>query len=228
MKKQKIKIKSSEGPKVEIAKATEIAVGDDKDLINGITEEEIENLTKIYLSAYCQIDIPEDASETFNSKTLKKIKRDLKKLSIKERFNTFIKAVNFYGLDSQILLAKSVVEHETAMNMSYRMTKEYGCKTPSEKAIVQIATNAYVRVMENSRIMKASRGKTITFKMIPYFAMISKELDRATRQYESALNTLIRMKTPSIEVNVTAKNAFVAEKQQFNINQKNNENIEPK
>jgi hypothetical protein len=54
---------------------------------------------------------------------------------------------------------------------------------------------------------------------------MSKELDRANRQFITALTTLKQMKTPSIEINVTAKTAFVGKNQQFNANKSNNENI---
>ena len=64
--------------------------------------------------------------------------------------------------------------------------------------------------------------------------MISKELDRANRQFITALTTLKQIKAPSLEINVKTKAAFVAQNQQLNVNptDKNNlnknENIEPK
>jgi hypothetical protein len=61
-----------------------------------------------------------------------------------------------------------------------------------------------------------------------HYSVMSKELDRANRQFITALTTLKQMKAPSIEINVTAKTAFVAENQQFNVNKNNNENIDPK
>jgi hypothetical protein len=57
--------------------------------------------------------------------------------------------------------------------------------------------------------------------------VIGRELDRANRQFISALTTLRQLKAPTPSINVIAKNAFMAGQQQFN-NKNSDENISPK
>lgn len=49
-----------------------------------------------------------------------------------------------------------------------------------------------------------------------FYSIVSKELDRAHRQFESALSTLKQMKVPALAFTVNSKNTFIADKQQFN------------
>ena len=141
-------------------------------------------------------------------------------------------ALCIYGLDTQALLVHSVTDKYMglAVNLVNQLVTEFDCKTPSEKALAQIAAVSYAKSMDYSEEMRNSRA--IKFHSGPlngYFSMIGKEVDRANRTLISALAALKQLKAPSIEFNVTAKTAFVANNQQFNVNQKTNpENIDPK
>ena len=61
---------------------------------------------------------------------------------------------------------------------------------------------------------------------------MSKHIDRANRQFITALTTLKQIKMPSLAISVKTKAAFVAQNQQLNVNPSNknnlNENIKPK
>ena len=65
-----------------------------------------------------------------------------------------------------------------------------------------------------------------------YLGYLSKQMDRAHRQYLSALMTLKQLKAPAIEMNIKTKNTFVAQNQQINATQptesNKNETIDPK
>jgi hypothetical protein len=51
---------------------------------------------------------------------------------------------------------------------------------------------------------------------------ISKDLDRAYRQFASTLTLLREIKSPTLTVNVKANTAFIAQQQQLNNNQYEN------
>lgn len=105
------------------------------------------------------------------------------------------------------------------LDFSRQLFQEYDCKTVSEKVLAQVAANAYVRVLESSKaIDQGVHGRYFGGNMAHYYSMASRELDRASRQFIFALATLRQLKSPMPDIKVIAKNAFVAEKQQFNKN----------
>jgi hypothetical protein len=113
-----------------------------------------------------------------------------------------------------------------AQEMTSKLINEYQCSNEAEKALVEIVTNAYVRVLDNSRRLNNElECRDITQNRNTYISMLSKQVDRANRQFLSALLTLKQFKAPTIEMNVKATNAFVSQNQQINI--PNNEIIEP-
>jgi hypothetical protein len=119
-------------------------------------------------------------------------------------------------------LAESVSSRHviSVINFYRDLIAEYNCKTPSEKSTAQLVANAHVRVLEYSRTMEYCRSSTeVTSETNGYWAIISKELDRANRQYISALIILKQLKTPNFQINVMTKNAFLAQNQQVNSNQ---------
>ena len=141
-----------------------------------------------------------------------------------------VKISYLFGLDTQAPLLESVGGRyaSLATEFSKGLFEEYKCNTPSEKALAQTAANAYTRVLEYSNTLESCRNKEVNLRLIGYYSIISKELDRANRQFIMAITTLKQMKAPAINFNVKARNAFVAQNQQFNVNQNNDENIEPK
>ena len=66
-------------------------------------------------------------------------------------------------------------------------------------------------------------GEYITENRTKYLAMLSKQIDRANRQFLSALTTLKQLKTPSIEMNIKTNTAFVSQNQQINSKNETNE-----
>ncbi len=107
-----------------------------------------------------------------------------------------------------------------------KITSEYDCKTEIEKGLVSVLVNAHMRYLDNSRRLNNElECKEISQLKNIYIANLSKQTDRAHRQYLSALLTLKQLKAPTIEMNVKATNAFVSQNQQINI--PHNEIIEP-
>ncbi len=156
---------------------------------------------------------------------------------ITEATETAHKALIVCGLDTHYPLAETVGKRyrPLVIEFSHQLTKEYDCRMPSEKALVQIIVNAYARILEYSQSLHTCREVDwLSNEKNGFYSMLSKELDRANRQFITALTTLKQIETPSFEVNVKTKAAFVAQNQQLNVNPPNkdnpnkNENIEPK
>lgn len=107
-----------------------------------------------------------------------------------------------------------------------QIIKEYQCSTTIEKTLAEVIANSFIRIIDNSRRLNdcMDAGKYLSEERTHYLAILSKQIDRANRQYLSALMTLKQLKTPAIEMNIKAKNAFVSQNQQINVdNNKNNE-----
>ena len=94
---------------------------------------------------------------------------------------------------------------------------EYECTTPSLKATAEMAASAYVRTIQLSKELSKLTGvSTISHGQNEYSAFLSKEHDRAQRQFTTAVALLMQSKTPKLEVNITNRNTFVAKNQQIN------------
>jgi len=124
--------------------------------------------------------------------------------------------------NSSLVLGAASKEHCLDLqSMLDGIEEEYDCKTASEYALAELAAGSYVRSLEASReLIDARAGVTNLFCLVEktgYCKMLSKEIDRANRQFTSAILTLKQLKAPSMTLNVKAKNAFIAENQQFNM-----------
>jgi len=114
-----------------------------------------------------------------------------------------------------------------ANNMTRAIITEFKCSNELEKATAELIVNAYIRVLDNSRRLNNELNcENITPNRNIYIANISKQLDRAHRQFTSTAMLLKQMKAPQVEMNIKAHTAFVSNNQQVNIDQ--DENITPK
>ena len=137
--------------------------------------------------------------------------------------------------ETNIALVMTVPEDYRPMviELFREIVKEYDCKTPSEKALVEVVVNSYAKTMVYSQkfLSCVEVGKYLSDTRTRYLAVMSKELDRAHRQFDSALMRLKQMKSPSISFNVKTDTAFFADKQQVNVGEQDkqkNENNEAK
>lgn len=130
--------------------------------------------------------------------------------------------------ESHVALMESVDENYRMMGkeMSDEMMQEFDCKNEAERSLVKLMVNAYIRVLDNSRRLNNElNGQNITPNRNIYIANLSKQVDRANRQYISALLTLKQIKSPNVEMNIKTNNAFISNNQQINVNK--DENIKP-
>lgn len=121
------------------------------------------------------------------------------------------------SLDTGFLLIQSVdTQHwGLAVQMRNDLQKEYACDRPSEKALIDIVVNSYIKKLSLSNKMGGNQ-KYLGSEHDGYRNYLSKEIDRAHRQFLSALETLRIIKQPPIKVNLKTENAYIAQNQQIN------------
>lgn len=113
-----------------------------------------------------------------------------------------------------------------ALSMTRQIEKDYDCKTATEKATAEVITIAYIKMIDSSRMFTDWSENKGTLKMkdrIGYLEVMSRQTDRACRQFIAGLALLKQMKQPPLEVTIRTKNTFVANNQQINAGSKSHE-----
>lgn len=198
-----------------------------------LTEAEVRDLVRRRLKADCDPElIFKTAREKFES--LKDIKREEFKEPKEELQKFAYNSLMPLGLETHYPLAETVKDsyRPLVIEVARQIEKEYDCKTPSEKILAETIAGAHIRIINYSRKLNALTDEGyLTAERNGYGNMLSKEIDRAQRHLITALMTIKQIKSPSIELNVKAKTAFLAQNQQINaLNNPilQNENINPK
>jgi hypothetical protein len=130
------------------------------------------------------------------------------------------------SLETGHILAESVSSRYRGFALAFKkdLEKEFDCKSASERAIVDQAVNAHIRKLTYSKLMEGhNEPDWLSKEKVAFLNFYSKEVDRAHRQFLSAIETLRFMKQPIMKVNIKTNTAFVGEKQQFNTKIENNE-----
>ena len=110
-----------------------------------------------------------------------------------------------------------------ARELATNMIREHNCSNETEKALAELAANAYIRVIDNSRrLNNLLEMNNANQNINGFFSILSKQIDRANRQYISALLTLKQLKAPQIEMNIKTNTAFISNNQQVNVNKDEN------
>jgi len=171
---------------------------------------------------------PKKSLENFAKTIIPKLQIKNEKLTNEEQKELYNIAMS-KGLDNGFSMLETVEADYRGMIQCLRkeLVKEYNCVTYSEKALVDLAINAYSRNLTMSKLLvNTSKMGYTTRELNNFISVMSKEVDRANRHFITALETLKQCKRPELKVNVKTNNAFIAEKQQFN--QAKNENNENK
>jgi hypothetical protein len=126
---------------------------------------------------------------------------------------TISSAIHATGVDSLTMLAKGYVRDDRTyiLALAEQFIEEYDCKKASEKATAQLAARAFTNVM-----VLSFQISEIDTKEVGQYNALSKELDRANRQYIQAIKLLRTLKQPNITVNVKTNEAYFAHNQQIN------------
>lgn len=125
--------------------------------------------------------------------------------------------ISLNNLDNHILLSTTTepIYLTFIVQFAKDLTSEYNCQTASEKALAQTIAEAYGRVLKFSKYlgMNINRENYSDLTILREKAL-SKDLDRAHRQYLSALQMLRQMKAPALNIHVKTQNAYIAQNQQ--------------
>lgn len=159
----------------------------------------------------------EKAYDEKNEKQRQKILQDLDGLD-----KQVLRALS---LDSKYKLVATVEENDRsfALQMNRELEQEFDVKTPSEKALVQMATLAYCRYFDCANFFRARKDpKWLSHEAAHFVSIYAKEMDRSHRQFIAAIQALKAMKSPPLNIKVSTKTAFVAQNQQNISNPSNN------
>ncbi len=135
------------------------------------------------------------------------------------------KALTLLEFDNGLLMTESLPEKYRvfSVDLSRQLQKEFTCLTASEKATAELVASNFVRTIWiqakiNSYLNLAS--EYLTDNGVKYFAILSKELDRANRHYLASLQTLKSLKQPAMSVNVKTQTAVIGQNQIVQSNNK--------
>lgn len=189
-------------------------------------KEEIDFVEKVkdFIISSTKINFdPEDLSKKFVKKYLPKIStKTISPNRKKEAGKEAMALSKAFSTDTGMLLVENVDNDYRgfALQMRRDLQKEFNCTNTIEKALVDLIVNSFIRKLSYSGAMK-SKKEYITPLCDNYRNYLSKEIDRAHRQFLSSLEALRFIKQPALRVNVKTNNAFIGENQQFNNNQNN-------
>lgn len=154
-------------------------------------------------------------------------KKDTPKEKTEEMLKKAGELATALSLDTGFLLIESVSTRfwGLAVQMRNDLQKEYTCDKPSEKALIDIVVNSYIKKLSLS-IKMGENQKYLGSEHDGYRNYLSKEIDRAHRQFLSALETLRLIKQPPIKVNLKTENAYIAQNQQINRTKEENNDVQ--
>lgn len=133
------------------------------------------------------------------------------------------KAFTLFEFDNNLLGTFAVPEEYRTffVDLTHNLQKEYRSLTVSEKSFCHLAALSYVRMLDSHQKTTnvLARGKTGDMDT-RFIAAMGKEVDRSTRQYLTALQTLQTMKQPTLNVNIKTQTAVVGQNQIVQANNK--------
>lgn len=144
------------------------------------------------------------------------------KLQATQTSNLF-KAFTLLEFDNGVLMSQSLPDKYQvfSVDLSRQLQKEFNCLTASEKATAELVASNFVRTIWIQGKINGYLGlDNLTDNGVKYFAILSKELDRANRHYLTALQTLKSLKQPALSVNVKTQTAVIGQNQIVQSNNK--------
>jgi len=167
---------------------------------------------------------PELTLKRIAEEIIPKVKFQDKPLSGKD-LEIINQAIIDMGIENDFSIIESAEPRYRGMiiNLRRNLIKEFQCVTYSEKVLVDLAAGAYARNLSlSSQLSHIANRKEITALTNSYISILSKEIDRANRQFITAIETLKQFRQPGLKVNIKTNNAFISQSQQFNNFDKNN------
>ncbi len=138
----------------------------------------------------------------------------------KDQSEILSKGMMMLAHERHYLVAESVSDEKwrpMITDFARCIQKEYSCTENSEIALAGLAASAYYRSLKAARKLNALLEKTeIGMTGVNLMTAVSKEIDRAERQYLSAIETLRSRRQPQMNVKIQTKTAFFNENQTIN------------
>jgi|SRR3989344_7248666 len=133
-----------------------------------------------------------------------------------EPYSNLFKATTLNEFHNGVLMATVISEQYRtfAVGLMRDIEKEFNCQTESQKATVELAVVSYVRLLEAQRrfnnVLQLDKIDPIATQ---YLSIMSKEIDRATRHYLTAIQALNTMNQPKLQLTLRADTAVVGQNQ---------------
>jgi hypothetical protein len=128
-------------------------------------------------------------------------------------------AVSVMSLNTHARLADTTTAKlaPLAITVAKQLIDEYRCITAAERTLAETVANAYIRTLRYAEALNDVYSQGSTSPTINrYIEVTGKELDRANRQYLTALSMLKSFNQPGVNVTFKANTAFVAQSQTIN------------
>ena len=128
-------------------------------------------------------------------------------------------AMRAMGMNNFLPIAETLKwNRATVLDLARRLTEELDCKNASERGLVGLMVSAYGRMLDFQRKLNHAvlNCKNLSHEKNGFFMLLSREIDRAHRQYIAALGMLQSIKQPPIKISLKTDTAFIAQNQQLN------------
>lgn len=132
---------------------------------------------------------------------------------------TLLEVSNRFNLETGASLDYALFDRVKPMMQKLRedMIKDYACATTLELSLVDVIILAYSRILFQSEVIKDIMGHdALTIQDQKSLAVVSKDLDRANRQYLGAFQTLLRLKSRPVSMQVNVNTAYIGQNQVVN------------
>lgn len=164
--------------------------------------------------------------------TLKEATDRYKSLKSKENYKNLdddpiVRVLAMRELDNGALMSLTVSKESSTLSIDLmrKIQTEYGCNTPSEKVVAELASSSFVRALDIQKMIRVYLDKgEITGIGVQYLGVLSKDLDRAHNQYLTAVQTLKSFRQPPLQVNIKTKTAVIGNNQLVQTNEINDSN----
>ncbi|MSU54531.1 MAG: hypothetical protein EXS48_01665 [Candidatus Staskawiczbacteria bacterium] len=115
--------------------------------------------------------------------------------------------------------------HTWVFELISKIIEESSCTTELEKAVATVVASTHIRFIDNSKRLNDYFNDSYgtTKDEARYLEVLSKQTDRAHRQFLNSVMVLKQLKAPLVEMNIKTMNAFVAQNQQINVDKEINE-----
>ena len=132
----------------------------------------------------------------------------------------FTKWLYLDNLNGSHLLLSEIFEWGEMINVvefTNELIKEYWCNSYLEKSLCEVVALNYVKLLQISKCHSLKiKNPSISKEKNWIINSLSKDLERANRNYFSAFNTLKDLRKPAIKINVNSDIAIIWNNQQIN------------